>query len=85
MAKENILTGKTETVGTMGSSKISGFGAGLLKGFKPSKFVKPFENKQNVWSLLLYLWIFDLFYSSGILKYILRILSSFNILHNYSY
>lgn len=36
----------------MGSSKISGFGAGLLKGFKPSKFVKPFENKQNVWSLL---------------------------------
>jgi hypothetical protein len=48
MAKENILTGKTETVGTMGSSKISGFGAGLLKGFKPSKFVKPFENKQNV-------------------------------------
>ena len=41
MAKENILTGKTETVGALGSGKISGFGAGLLKGFKPSKFVKP--------------------------------------------
>lgn len=47
MAKENILTGKTETVGALGSSKISGFGAGLLKGFKPSKFVKP-ENKENL-------------------------------------
>lgn len=47
MAKGNILTGKTETVGAMGSSKISGFGAGLLKGFKPSKFVKPSE-KENV-------------------------------------
>lgn len=48
MAKDNILTGKTETVGALGSSKISGFGAGLLKGFKPSKFVKPFENKENL-------------------------------------
>lgn len=47
MAKENILTGKTETVGALGSGKISGFGAGLLKGFKPSKFVKP-ENKENL-------------------------------------
>ena len=41
MGKGAILTGKTETVGALGSSKISGFGAGLLKGFKPSKFVKP--------------------------------------------
>jgi hypothetical protein len=45
MAKGSILTGKTETVGSLGTAKISGFGAGLLKGFKPSKFVKPLENK----------------------------------------
>lgn len=49
MAKDNILTGKTETVGALGSSKISGFGAGLLKGFKPSKFVKPSDCKENLW------------------------------------
>lgn len=48
MAKGNLLTGKTDTVGSLASGKISGFGAGLLKGFKPSKFVKPFENKENV-------------------------------------
>jgi calcium-dependent protein kinase len=41
MGKDNILTGKTETMGTVGSAKISGFGAGLLKGLKASKFVKP--------------------------------------------
>jgi hypothetical protein len=40
MGKDNILTGKTETVGTVPSGKISGFGAGLLKGFKASKFAK---------------------------------------------
>ena len=45
MGKDNILTGKTETVGTVGSAKISGFGAGLLKGLKVSKFVKPAESK----------------------------------------
>lgn len=45
MGKDNIITGKTETVETVGSVKISGFGATLLKGFKPSKFVKPAENK----------------------------------------
>ena len=47
--KDNIITGKTETVGTVPSGKISGFGAGLLKGFRPSKFVKPdtIENKEN--------------------------------------
>ena len=45
MAKDNIIIGKTETVETVGSVKISGFGAELLKGFKPSKFVKPSENK----------------------------------------
>ena len=41
MGKDNVLTGKTETVPSMGSNKISGFGIGLLKGLKPSKFVKP--------------------------------------------
>ncbi len=46
MAKDNIIIGKTQTVETVGSVKISGFGATLLKGFKPSKFVKP-ENKEN--------------------------------------
>jgi hypothetical protein len=45
MGKDNIITGKTETVETVGSVKLSGFGASLLKGFKPSKFVKPLENK----------------------------------------
>jgi hypothetical protein len=40
MAKDNVFTGKTETVGSLGSNKISGFGTGLLKGLKPSKFVK---------------------------------------------
>lgn len=40
IGKDNIITGKTDTVGTVPSGKISGFGAGLLKGFKPSKFVK---------------------------------------------
>lgn len=30
---------------TVGSVKLSGFGADLLKGFKASKFVKPFEAK----------------------------------------
>jgi len=29
----------------VGSGKISGFGAGLLKGLKASKFVKPTEAK----------------------------------------
>jgi len=29
----------------VGSGKISGFGAGLLKGLKASKFVKPAEAK----------------------------------------
>ena len=48
MAKENMLTGKTETVESLGTAKASSFGAGLLKGLKPSKFVKPFENRQNV-------------------------------------
>lgn len=50
MAKDTILTGKTETVGTMGSVKISGFGAGLLKGLKVSKFTKTQskEEKENV-------------------------------------
>ena len=40
MGKDNIINGKTETVGSMGSAKISGFGAGLLKGIKASKFTK---------------------------------------------
>jgi len=46
MAKDNVFTGKTETVGSLGSNKLSGFGNGLLKGLKPSKFVKP-EQKEN--------------------------------------
>lgn len=41
MGNDNIITGKTETVGTVGSAKISGFGAGLLRGLKASKFSKP--------------------------------------------
>jgi hypothetical protein len=41
MARDNTFTGKTETVGSVGSAKISGFGAGLLKGIKISKFIKP--------------------------------------------
>ena len=45
MAKDNVMTGKTETVGSIGSNKVSGFGLGLLKGLKPSKFVKPEEKK----------------------------------------
>ena len=47
MGKDNIITGKTETVGTVPSGKMSGFGAGLLKGFKPSKFVKPSEQLET--------------------------------------
>ena len=46
MAKDSVFTGKTETVSSIGSNKISGFGTGLLKGLKPSKFVKP-EEKEN--------------------------------------
>ena len=45
MAKDNVMTGKTETVGSIGSNKVSGFGVGLLKGLKPSKFVKPEDKK----------------------------------------
>ena len=45
MANDNVMTGKTETVGSIGSNKVSGFGLGLLKGLKPSKFVKPEEKK----------------------------------------
>jgi hypothetical protein len=45
MAKDPLITGKTETVGTLGSSKTSGFGIGLLKGLKASKFAKPDEVK----------------------------------------
>ena len=45
MAKDNVITGKTDTVGSIGSNKVSGFGLGVLKGFKPSKFVKPEEKK----------------------------------------
>ena len=41
MGKDNLLTGKTDTAGTMESGKLSGFGSNLLKNFKPSKFVKP--------------------------------------------
>jgi len=41
MGKDNIMNGKTETVGTIGTQKISGFGAGLLQGIKVSKFMKP--------------------------------------------
>ena len=41
MGKDNVITGKIETVGSVASGKISGFGQGLLNGFKPSKFVKP--------------------------------------------
>ena len=41
MSKDPLITGKTETVGTLGSSKTSGFGIGLLRGLKVSKFVKP--------------------------------------------
>lgn len=41
MSKDPLITGKTETVGTLGSGKISGFGLGLLKGLKASKFVQP--------------------------------------------
>ena len=47
MAPENIFTGKTETVGSVPSAKVSGFGAGLLKGLKVSKFVKPAQSKEN--------------------------------------
>ena len=39
------MTGKTETVGTLGSSKTSGFGINLLKGLKVSKFARPDEVK----------------------------------------
>lgn len=46
MGKDNVINGKTETVGTLGSTKLSGFGAGLLKGIKVSKFVKP-VTKEN--------------------------------------
>lgn len=42
-----VMTGKTETVGSIGSNKVSGFGMGLLKGLKPSKFVKPGSIKEN--------------------------------------
>lgn len=45
MGNDNVMTGKVETVGSVASGKISGFGQGLLKGFKPSKFVKPTESK----------------------------------------
>jgi hypothetical protein len=41
MSKDPLITGNTETMGTLGSGKISGFGLGLLKGLKASKFVKP--------------------------------------------
>lgn len=48
MGNENVITGKTETVGSIGSNKVSGFGLGLLKGLKPSKFVKPDPIKENI-------------------------------------
>jgi len=38
MGKDNVITGKMDTVGTVNSGKISGFGANLLKGFNASKF-----------------------------------------------
>jgi len=47
MSKDPLITGNTETVGTLGSSKTSGFGIGLLKGLKASKFVKPDEVKEE--------------------------------------
>jgi hypothetical protein len=48
MGKDNVITGKVETVGSVGSGKLSGFGVGLLKGIKPSKFVKSREEKENI-------------------------------------
>ena len=47
MGKDNIITGKIETTGTMESGKISGFGASLLKGLKASKFSKSPHLKEN--------------------------------------
>jgi hypothetical protein len=42
MARENVFTGKTDTVGNVGSSKVSAFGSNLFKGAtKISKFTKP--------------------------------------------
>ena len=47
MGKEAVITGKTDTVGTMNSGKISGFGASLLKGFRASKFVRPADTSNK--------------------------------------
>jgi hypothetical protein len=46
MSKDSGMTGKIETVGTLGSGKLSGFGLGLLKGIKPSTFKNPDSIKQ---------------------------------------
>lgn len=40
LGKESIFTGKTDSVGEVGSTKVSMMGANLLKGVKISKFSK---------------------------------------------
>ena len=41
MAKDNVITGKTDTIAETGNSKVSVFGMNLLKAVKMSKFVRP--------------------------------------------
>jgi hypothetical protein len=45
MGKDSIFTGKTETVGTLSSGKVSGFGGQLIKGFDASKLKSKFSKK----------------------------------------
>lgn len=47
MGKDNIITGKLETAGTMDSGKMSGFGVSLLKNLKASKFTKVTSPRAN--------------------------------------
>ena len=50
MGKDNPITGKTETKGTVESGKLSGFGANLLTNVKTSKFSKA-VGKENTSTL----------------------------------
>lgn len=45
MGKDSVFTGKTDTVGSLNSGKISGFGGQLIKGFDPSKLKSKFSQK----------------------------------------
>lgn len=45
IGKESVFTGKTDTVGTLSSGKVSGFGGQLIKGFDPSKLKSKFSKK----------------------------------------